>query len=59
MGGTILWDVDTQVDFIEPGGKLYFEGAEEAKPAMAPNLLFKIRIIPLQCARPQRRYRRS
>jgi nicotinamidase/pyrazinamidase len=35
MGGTILWDVDTQVDFIEPSGKLYFEGAEETKPAMA------------------------
>jgi nicotinamidase/pyrazinamidase len=35
VGGTILWDVDTQVDFIEPGGKLYFEGAEEARPAMA------------------------
>jgi nicotinamidase/pyrazinamidase len=35
VAGTILWDVDTQVDFIEPGGKLYFEGAEEAKPAMA------------------------
>jgi nicotinamidase/pyrazinamidase len=35
VGGTILWDVDTQVDFIEPGGKLYFEGAEQAKPAMA------------------------
>ena len=35
MGGTILWDVDTQVDFIEPGGKLYFEGAEEVRPAMA------------------------
>jgi nicotinamidase/pyrazinamidase len=35
VGGTILWDVDTQVDFIEPGGKLYFHGAEEAKPAMA------------------------
>ena len=35
MGGTILWDVDTQVDFIEPGGKLYFPGAEEARPAMA------------------------
>jgi nicotinamidase/pyrazinamidase len=34
MGGTILWDVDTQVDFIEPGGKLYFEGAEGARPAM-------------------------
>jgi nicotinamidase/pyrazinamidase len=35
VGGTILWDVDTQVDFIEPGAKLYFEGAEEARPAMA------------------------
>jgi nicotinamidase/pyrazinamidase len=34
VGGTILWDVDTQVDFIEPGGKLYFEGAEGARPAM-------------------------
>ena len=35
MSGTILWDVDTQVDFIEPGGKLYVSGAEETKPAMA------------------------
>jgi nicotinamidase/pyrazinamidase len=35
VGGRILWDVDTQVDFIEPGGKLYFDGAEEARPAMA------------------------
>lgn len=35
MAGTILWDVDTQIDFVEPGGKLYFAGAEEAKPAMA------------------------
>jgi nicotinamidase/pyrazinamidase len=35
MATTILWDVDTQVDFIEPGGKLYFAGAEEARPAMA------------------------
>ncbi len=34
MAGTILWDVDTQVDFVEPGGKLYFAGAEEARPAM-------------------------
>jgi nicotinamidase/pyrazinamidase len=31
----ILWDVDTQVDFVEPGGKLYVAGAEEARPAMA------------------------
>ena len=35
MGRAILWDVDTQVDFVEPGGKLYFAGAEQAKPAMA------------------------
>ena len=35
MGEAILWDVDTQVDFIEPGGKLYFAGAEEVRPAMA------------------------
>jgi nicotinamidase/pyrazinamidase len=34
VAGTILWDVDTQVDFIDQGGKLYFAGAEEARPAM-------------------------
>ena len=32
---TILWDVDTQVDFMLPEGKLYVPGAEEAAPAMA------------------------
>jgi nicotinamidase/pyrazinamidase len=31
----ILWDVDTQVDFVQPGGKLYVRGAEQAAPAMA------------------------
>jgi hypothetical protein len=31
---TILWDVDTQMDFMLPGGKLYIPGAEEAIPAM-------------------------
>jgi nicotinamidase/pyrazinamidase len=35
VGGTILWDVDTQVDFVEPGAKLYVAGAENARPAMA------------------------
>lgn len=34
-GRPILWDVDTQVDFIRPGGKLAVPGAEEAVPAMA------------------------
>src|SRR3954462_11203745 len=31
----ILWDVDTQVDFMLPGGKLYVAGAEQTIPAMA------------------------
>jgi nicotinamidase/pyrazinamidase len=31
----ILWDVDTQVDFMFPDGKLYVPQAEESVPAMA------------------------
>ena len=31
----VLWDVDTQVDFMRPDGKLYVPGAEETAPAMA------------------------
>jgi nicotinamidase/pyrazinamidase len=31
----ILWDVDTQVDFMLPHGKLYVPGAEETAPAMS------------------------
>jgi nicotinamidase/pyrazinamidase len=34
MSGRVLWDVDTQVDFMLPDGKLYVPGAEEAAPAM-------------------------
>jgi nicotinamidase/pyrazinamidase len=30
----VLWDVDTQVDFVLPHGKLYVPGAEETVPAM-------------------------
>jgi nicotinamidase/pyrazinamidase len=30
----ILWDVDTQVDFMLPEGKLYVPGAVETAPAM-------------------------
>ena len=31
----VLWDVDTQVDFMLPEGKLYVPGAERTAPAMA------------------------
>ena len=31
----VLWDVDTQFDFVFPNGKLYVPGAEQALPAMA------------------------
>jgi nicotinamidase/pyrazinamidase len=34
VSGRILWDVDTQVDFMLPEGKLYVPGAEETVPAM-------------------------
>ncbi len=34
MAGAILWDVDTQVDFMEPSGKLYVPGAAEIVPAV-------------------------
>jgi nicotinamidase/pyrazinamidase len=30
----VLWDVDTQVDFMLPDGKLYVPGAEETAPTM-------------------------
>jgi len=34
MSRVVLWDVDTQVDFMLPNGKLYVRGAEETAPAM-------------------------
>jgi len=34
MAGTILWDVDTQVDFMLPDGKLYVPEAEQVVPEM-------------------------
>jgi nicotinamidase/pyrazinamidase len=34
-GRVVLWDVDTQVDFMLPSGKLYVPGAEETRGAMA------------------------
>ena len=35
MAGRVLWDVDTQVDFVHPEGKLAVPGALDAVPAMA------------------------
>ncbi len=34
VSGTILWDVDTQVDFMHADGKLSVPGAEEIVPAV-------------------------
>jgi nicotinamidase/pyrazinamidase len=34
VSGAVLWDVDTQVDFMLPEGKLYVPGAEQTAPAM-------------------------
>jgi nicotinamidase/pyrazinamidase len=34
VAGILLWDVDTQVDFMLPDGKLYVPRAEEAIPPM-------------------------
>jgi nicotinamidase/pyrazinamidase len=34
VAGVILWDVDTQVDFMEPSGKLYVPNANEVAAAM-------------------------
>jgi nicotinamidase/pyrazinamidase len=34
VAGRVLWDVDTQFDFVSPDGKLYVAGAEQALPAM-------------------------
>jgi nicotinamidase/pyrazinamidase len=31
---TVLWDVDTQIDFMLSGGRLYVNGAEATIPAM-------------------------
>ena len=32
--GILFWNVDTQIDFMEPTGKLYVKGAEKLKPIL-------------------------
>jgi nicotinamidase/pyrazinamidase len=36
----IFWNVDTQVDFMEPDGKLYVQGAEEIRPVLGKITVF-------------------
>jgi nicotinamidase/pyrazinamidase len=35
MSSQVFWDVDTQVDFMEPGAALYISGAEQIVDALA------------------------
>lgn len=56
-GRTIFWDVDTQIDFIDPAGKLFVPGAH----AIVPNLKRltqwaarnNVRVIASACAHHQ------
>ena len=32
LSGWLFWNVDTQIDFVYPRGKLYVEGAEDLRP---------------------------
>ena len=45
----LFWNVDTQVDFMEPEGKLYVPGAEEIRPVLRKITDFarleKIRVV--------------
>jgi nicotinamidase/pyrazinamidase len=47
--GILFWNVDTQIDFIEPFGKLYVPGAEKLKPVFKTITDFaaerKIRVV--------------
>lgn len=47
--GILFWNVDTQIDFIEPFGKLYVPGAERLKPVFKAITDFaagkKIRVV--------------
>jgi len=47
--GILFWNVDTQIDFVEPNGKLYVQDAEQLKPVLKRITEFaslhKIRVI--------------
>jgi nicotinamidase/pyrazinamidase len=49
MNRILFWNVDTQIDFIDPAGKLYVKGAEKLKPVLNKITVFaseyKIRVI--------------
>jgi len=48
MPATIFWDVDTQHDFVMPGGRLYVQGAESILPQLRALIEFaRERELPL------------
>ena len=54
MSQTLFWDVDTQVDFMDTGGKLYVPGAENIIPRIQQLTQFaaehRIPIVASACA---------
>src|SRR5438874_1276098 len=54
MSRTVFWDVDTQIDFMQPGGKLYVPGAEKLASRIEQLTQFaaehRIPIIASACA---------
>ena len=49
MNRVLFWNVDTQIDFIDPTGKLYVKAAEKLKPVLNKITVFasenKIRVV--------------
>jgi nicotinamidase/pyrazinamidase len=49
LSNILFWNIDTQIDFMEPGGRLYTSGSEDVIPILEKITLFakkhRIRVI--------------